>query len=360
MQEHVDRQRIVALVMAGGEGTRFWPRSRRSRPKQFLSFAGEESLLSTAVQRLEGLVPRDQVLVMTGKDHVAEARRHVSLPDGRVVGEPVLRDTAPCIAYGARLAGSIREDAVLVVVCADHLVGPRERFQETLLRAADLAAAGDHLVTIGLRPDRPATGYGYIETGDQVDGKRPVARGVVGFREKPDLETARRFVLAGRFLWNSGMFAFTVNNLQESVRTHLPEVHDAVSGIGDPWDPGAVSDAYSRLPRISFDFGVLEKATNVVVVEADFDWDDVGTFEAVARHAAAHDKGNAARGEACFMDARGNLVDNALRGLVVLAGVDDLLVVRTEDALLVMPREDAQRVKSVVRRLDEEGYGAYL
>jgi mannose-1-phosphate guanylyltransferase len=356
----MDRNRIVAVIMAGGEGTRFWPRSRRSRPKQFLAFDGEKTLLQLSVERLEGLVPKEQILVITGREHVELAREVSGLPERCIIGEPCLRDTAPCIGLGARLAESLRDDAVMVVLCADHLISPTDRFQADLLRAAELAADNDVLVTLGLRPDRPATGYGYIETGDAVDDQQPAARKVVRFREKPDLESARRFVLAGKFLWNSGMLAFRPETVLKGLAECRPDVHGKLMEIGDPWDAAEVERIYEQIPRISIDFAVLESAPNKMVVEASFDWDDLGTFEAVARHAESRGHGNLSRGLATFYESSGTLVDNDDGGLVVVAGVEDLLVVRTEDAVLVMPRKESEGVKAVVKEIEKQGLERFL
>ena len=356
----MDSERIVAVVMAGGEGTRFWPRSRRNWPKQFLSFDGGPSLLRQAVDRLRGFLRDEQILVVTGADHVAAAQKDTDLPPESVLGEPCRRDTAACIGYAGLLTRAIRPDAVMVVVSADHLVPDAHEFGRVLLRAAELAAASDVLVAVGLRPDRPSTGFGYIETGAPVDDLRPVAMEVIRFREKPDVESARRFVLAGRFLWNGGMFAFQAETILHSIESYLPELHAVLEGIKDPRDPAQVEAAYARAPRISIDFGIMERAPNRVVVEADFAWDDVGTFEAVARHAQADENKNLARGAAVFLECHDVLVDNDDSGLVVVSGVSDVLIVRTKDAVLVIPRKDAEKVKGAVRRLEELGYTDYL
>lgn len=356
----MDFERIVAVIMAGGGGTRFWPRSRRSRPKQFLAFDGQTSLLRQTVERLEGLVPPERTFVITGKEHVELAKRHSRLPASSIIGEPVGRDTAACIGLGAKLAKRIRDDAVLLVLSADHLIAPVDRFQESLRRAAELAAGTGQIVTIGVRPDRAATGYGYVEIGERVDDLEPVAHQVVRFREKPDLETARRFLLAGRYLWNSGMFAFTAECILGALERHLPELHQKLEGIENPADPTALDKVYPELPAISIDYGVMEQEPGKLVVESAFEWDDLGTFEAVARHAEKHEGGNLARGETAFLDTKNCLVDNDCEGLVVVQGLDNLLVVRTNDAVLVMPRGDAQKVKDVVHELDMRGFGDSL
>lgn len=351
----MDTSRIVVLIMAGGSGTRFWPSSRRKLPKQFLSFDGGKSLLAETVARLDGLVPRERVYVITGAEHAALAEEHAGVPKANIIAEPMGRDTAACIGVGAMVARSLREDAVLLVLSADHLVGRIDRFRAALLRAAELAADGPTLVNIGLRPDRPATGYGYIEIGERMDGAEPPAWKVRSFREKPDLETAARFVLGGDFLWNSGIFAFGARTILEALARHLPELSAGLKGLADPRDEKELARVYPLLPKISIDYGVMERAERRVVVEADFDWDDLGTFEAVARHADVHADHNLSRGGAVFHDAVDSLVVNDAPGTVVLSGVEGLLVVRTGDTVLVMRRKDAERVKDVVRELESRG-----
>ncbi len=352
--------RIIAVIMAGGGGTRFWPRSRRAMPKQFLSFDGQGSLLQQTVERLDGLVAREQVLVITGAEHVELAREHAGVPAANVLGEPCPRDTAACVGLGARIAYGIREDAVVVVLAADHMIQSAEDFRQAVLRAASHAADSGALVTMGLRPDRPATGYGYIEIGERLDDRTPTAHRVLRFREKPDMETARRFVQAGKYLWNSGNLAFTCSAMLDAIQSHLPRLHEQLMSLTDPRDADELARVYPQLEAISVDYGVLEKAGNVHVIEAMFEWDDLGTFEAVARHATAHDGGNLARGEALFLDARGSLVENAEAGLVVVSGLDGVLVVRTRDAVLVMPREHAERVKGIVKHMEDAGLDDHL
>ncbi|MAG58214.1 MAG: mannose-1-phosphate guanylyltransferase [Planctomycetes bacterium] len=352
----LDPERIIALVMAGGGGTRFWPRSRRARPKQFLAFDGEGSLLARTVARLDGLVPRDRVLIITGSEHVDLACAEAGVPRENVIGEPFGRDTAPCIGVGTLAARALREDAVVVVLAADHLISPEAAFRESIQRAAALAADSGSIVTMGLRPDRPATGYGYIEVGERVDDEEPTAHKVVRFREKPDLETARRFVLDGSYLWNSGNLAFSAQTMLDAIAEHLPELHAQLSNLGDPRSADELAEIYPDIEGISIDYGVLEHAEGRLCVEARYQWDDLGTFEAVARHAEKHGDGNLGRGDAMFLGCTGVLVDNDAEGLVVVQGLDDVLVVRTGDAVLVMPRSQAENVKDVVRELESRGH----
>jgi mannose-1-phosphate guanylyltransferase len=351
----MDSSRLVALIMAGGGGTRFWPRSRSSRPKQFLSFSGDDSLLRATVKRLAGLVPPDRTLVITGAAQAQLAREHTGLPIASIIGEPDKRDTAACIGLGALVARQLREDAVLLVLAADHLIGPTDAFQSCMRRAADLAAQHQAIVTVGLRPTRPATGFGYIEFDRRLDDLQPAAFAVKTFHEKPDGETASMFIRAGRFLWNSGIFVFTVPVILDAIKTHMPDLYAGLMRIRDPRSAAELRAVYPSLVKMSIDYGVLEKAGNQIVVEAGFQWDDVGTFDAIARYATPDAQGNASRGDVVALDSRGNLVDNDAKGVVVLSGVSDLLVVRTDDVVLIMPRRNSEAVKDLVERLRHEG-----
>lgn len=357
----LDLDRLVAVIMAGGGGTRFWPRSRKALPKQFLSFDGKGSLLSITASRLEGLVPPERIFVITGDDHVAMARRHLpAIPGENVIGEPVGRDTAACVGLATMLAREVRGDALAVVLAADHLIETTAQFQASILRAAALAATSGAIVTMGVRPDRPATGYGYIQTGERVDDLNPPAYRVAGFREKPNQETARRFLLDGCYLWNSGNLVFHVEVMGRALAEHLPDIQSKLARIRDPRSGEDLKAVYPGLRRISIDFGVLEHCRDRVVIEPSIEWDDLGTFEAVARHAQLLDNGNRSRGETLILDGKGNLVDNDAEGLVVLSGVDGLLVVRTADAVLIMPRSQAESVKDLVKEIERRGFGSRL
>jgi mannose-1-phosphate guanylyltransferase len=357
----LDLDRLVAVVMAGGGGTRFWPRSRKSMPKQFLSFDGKGSLLSNTVARLAGLVPPERTYVITGSEHVSMARRHAStLPEPNVIGEPVGKDTGACVGLATLLAERVRPDAIVIILAADHLIETTEQFQGAIRRSAELASSFGSIVTMGVRPDRPATGYGYIQTGERVDGGVPTAYRVVGFREKPNQETARRFLLDGCYLWNSGNLVFQAKVMRRALEQHLPDIFHKLAALKDPSSPAELQAVYPSLRRISIDFGVLEHCEDRLVIEPSIEWDDLGTFEAVARHVPLMERGNRQRGEVLVLEGKGNLVDNDTDGLVVISGVDDLLVVRTGDAILIMPRKNAEGVKEVVNEVERRGFGSRL
>lgn len=333
------------MILAGGGGTRLWPASRRHRPKQFLPLApGGRSLLEATVARVRPLVPLERVLVVTAADQVAAVRAALpGLPDANLVAEPVARNTAPAVALAARgLARQGKGEAVMAVLPSDHVVIDEPAFVQTLEHA--MAAGENHLVTVGIPPTYPATGYGYLELGDGTEG---AAREVRRFVEKPDLERAREYVTSGRHLWNSGMFFFRADRVLEETRRHLPEVARALDG------------RYEEAPPISIDYGIMERAHDIWAVPGEFGWSDVGSWADLAVVHAADDTGQVRLGGPLVaVDARDNVVVGDQ--LVALVGVEGLVVVTTDDAVLILPRARAQDVRQVVAQLEQRKLDGYL
>jgi mannose-1-phosphate guanylyltransferase len=349
--------RTWAVVMAGGSGTRFWPLSRRMQPKQFLPLAGGgRSLLAETVRRIRPLIPPERVLVVTAEPLAERARRELpEVPPENVLAEPTGRNTAPCVGWTA--AHVLRRDPEgrLAVLAADHYVAREDVFLDVVRRALD-AAQGEVLVTIGIRPTRPETGYGYLELGE------PLGEGVFRVRrfvEKPNRARAEQFLASGNFLWNSGMFFFRAAAIRAAIRAHLPGLGEALDRFDDAAAQGreeeVVRAEYGSLPSVSIDYGVMEKAAEVAVVPGDFGWSDVGNWTSAWELAPKDGLGNAVASDAVLVGSAGCYVRAPEGKVVALVGVRDLVIVDTEEALLVVPRERAQEVRAVVDELARRG-----
>jgi mannose-1-phosphate guanylyltransferase len=363
------------LIMAGGSGTRFWPLSRKARPKQLLSLDGGPTLLAQAASRLAGVVPPGRVRVVTTEAQAPLVR--LALPDvppGNVIAEPAGRDTAAALGLGAAAIAREDPDAILVAMPADHLLKPVSRFQATVQAAARvLELCPDAVVTIGVQPDHPATAYGYIERGAALRETLPPekrdarARAILGaapiysvkrFREKPDRATAEAFLAQGGFYWNAGIFVWRARALLAALDRFLPETAAVLRLEGD-----ALEAAWLDLPKISIDFAVLEKHPEVVVVEADFAWSDVGSWTALPAIHGADADGNCAVGAThLHHQSRGVLAVGTGDGRRVIAtvGLEDVVIVDTEDALLVCPKGRVEDVKRLVERLERDGRASIL
>jgi mannose-1-phosphate guanylyltransferase len=345
--------------MAGGSGTRFWPRSRARVPKQLLPIAGRRSLLADTLARVRPLVGSRRTYVVTASTHAAAVRRECrGLPRGNVLVEPQGRNTAAAIALAALRLAAESPDAVMLVLPADHVVGDAVRFRETLARAAAVAATSDRLVTIGVPPAYPETGYGYIQVGEPLAGDEG-AHAVARFLEKPDRERAEALIAGGDVLWNAGIFAWRVEGIVAELRRCLPDLMASLEAALRRGTAAALARAYRRLPSISIDHGVLERAERVAVVRATFPWSDVGSWAAVADLWRDGDAANAVRGTAVVLESARCVVDAGSR-LVALLGVDDLIVVDTPDAVLVCPTSRAQDVRLIVDELRRRRLGQYL
>ena len=355
---------LYAVILAGGSGTRFWPASRKSRPKQFLSIGGGQPMLRRTLARLEGQIPPERVLVVTAGEQ--ERLVHEALPElpaENVIREPEGRNTAPCIALAARVLADRAPDSVQVILPADHVIEPAAAFQRSLAAAVEEAVAQDVLVTFGIRPSFPATGYGYIECGSTIGQRDGIdVFEVERFVEKPDARRAQEFLASGRFLWNSGMFVWRARTLRAAYASHLPEILEPLQA----WDGSAegLERAYGALPAVPVDVGIFERASNVRMLPIDYAWSDVGSWAAIPDVVAADGEGNfpslANDASVLSEDAR-NCVVHADNGeLVALLGVEDLVVVRAGNATLVCPRDRAQDVKRLVDRLRSSGGKRFL
>lgn len=340
------------VILAGGVGSRFWPASTASRPKQLLPLAGELPLVRETRDRLAGLLPPDRIHLLAGRDLGSRLLEAIpDLDERNLLAEPAARGTGPVLAWASHEIARHDPDAVLVSLHADHAIEPAEAFREQLARVARLAREHDRLFTIGVRPDRPETGYGYILRGPALDGADD-AFAVERFVEKPDASTAADYVAAGSYLWNTGIFVWPVRRFLEEVRAHTPEIAPHMALL----DAGDVGGFFDAVTPVSVDVGVLERSDRVAVSPARFAWDDVGSWEALARTGRADARGNVALGGAVLEESDG-CVAWAEGGTVVAWGVRDLVVVHRPGVTLVMPRERAPELKELLARLPEDIVG---
>lgn len=346
-----------AVIMAGGAGTRFWPLSRRARPKQLLPLGPtDESLIAATARRISPIVPPERILIVTS-EALAEATAEAlpEVPRENILAEPTGRNTAPCVGWAASHVARRDPSAVMAVLPADHHIGDEPGYVSILQRAVDAASGGD-LVTVGIEPTRAETGYGYIERGEAMgDGVYRARR----FVEKPNRPRAEQFLAAGTFLWNSGMFFFRADTMLDAIRTHLPGLGEALQTFDQAAAEGreaeVVKAKYESLPSISIDHGVMEKVEKVAVVPGSFGWSDLGSWTTAWELADKDKVGNATPQSAIMVDAKGCYAKSTNGKLIALVGVQDLVVVDTEDAILVMPRERAQDVRAVVDELKARG-----
>lgn len=351
---------LYVLILAGGSGERFWPLSRKSRPKQMLALFGEETLLESTLRRLDGLAPPQNILILTNADQEAGVRALAkSLPSENIVAEPAKRDTAAAIALGVGWVAARDPEATMIVLPADHLIRDAVGFQKTLRVAAAAAKETGELVTIGIPPTWACPGFGYIEVGDAVKITGAAAdvpvHNVLRFREKPDAELAEQFLRQGNFRWNAGMFIWTIPSIRAALDAHAAALGSFVSRLGAGEDLSSLlADVFPTLPKISIDYAVMEKAGRVLMVESAFDWDDVGSWTAIAKYLPELGDGNVSNTTLTALESTNNLVYSKLKRRVALLGVNDLIVVETEDAILVCNRHEAEKIKHLVSKVPGE------
>ncbi len=358
---------LLPVILSGGAGTRLWPVSREASPKPFMRLPDGESLLAKTLSRASRLPDLGGIITVTNRDYFFRTRDEYEsiredAPECHYLLEPFGRNTAPALALAAVWAARFwAPETVLTVLPADHLISDFDAFRSAMAHATTLAAQG-HLVTFGIPPTAPETGFGYIECGAPLDdlGGRQVAR----FVEKPSIETAQTYLASGKFLWNSGMFCFTLRDLLQAFAQHAPDVLDAARQVlaATPSASGTMVEfdrkAFAALPDISIDYAIMERAANVAVVPGNFDWSDIGSWAAVAEFVAADAAGNRVSGEAVHVESRNNYVQCDER-IVATVGVEDLVIVDTADALLVAHRSQLQMVKEVVAQLKARDHEAY-
>lgn len=350
---------MYAVIMAGGKGARFWPRSRESKPKHLLDIVSDKTIIRETVDRISPMIPPQNILIVTGESHAQELIRQLpEIPEENIIIEPVGKNTAPCIGLAALHIKRKTADAVMIVLPSDHLIRDEKQFRKILGVAATVAQRGDYLVTVGIRPTGPETGYGYLEQGreqDTIEGEK--VYDVRSVREKPDLAQARALLTQGGFSWNSGMFIWKVSAILKAIQQWLPGLYNGLlqieAALGSAREATVVAEVYQQARSVSIDYGVMEKARNTLVIPGDFGWSDVGSWDALWDVSPRDEQGNAVRGEATTIDSRNCLVHSHGK-TVALVGVEDLIIVETADALLICKRGCSQDVRKVVDRLEKE------
>lgn len=353
-----------AVILAGGQGKRFWPMSTSKTPKQLLRLLDDRTLLQMAVDRVRDIIPIENILVLTNQSLVEASRQAApELPAENIVGEPIGRDTAPAVALSCLLVESRNPQGVFAILTADQIMADIPQFQNTLSMAFDAAGESDTIVTIGIDPAEPSTSFGYIE----VDTDPQMRNGIEFFKakrfvEKPDVDTAAKYLNSGNYLWNAGMFIWSISTLRQALERHVPELLAMIDRL-DAQRPDfmdQVAKEYNALERISIDYALMEKADNIAVAKGAFEWDDLGSWPALANHREPDSSGNVAMGDLQQLDSSGNIVVSGDR-LTALIGVEDMVVVQTDKVTLICPKDRAQDVKKMVDRLESlSGYDGVL
>ena len=356
---------MYAVIMAGGIGTRFWPRSRQKHPKQLLKIIGDRTLIQSTVDRLFPLVKHENIFIVSTTLQIEEIKKQLPfLKTENLLIEPKGKNTAPCIGLAALFIKRIDSEGVMAVLPADHSIKKEEQFKKILATAEQVAIQKECLVTIGINPTYPSTGYGYIQVNGEIDeiNNMPVYK-VKTFAEKPDIKTAERFMDSGDFLWNSGMFVWKAKTILKEIEEALPELYDGLleieKALGTKSQDETINKVYCQIKSISIDYGVMEHTRNVNVLKGNFGWSDVGSWEEVYKISDQDEHKNVSKGINFLKDTKGCLIDVPNKFVATL-GVEDLIVVDTEDALLICPRNKAQNVKDLVESMKRKEQINYL
>lgn len=341
---------LFAVVMAGGVGSRFWPRSRQENPKQLIKIFGSNTMIQDTVSRLEGIIKNENIFIVTNQIQKPSILEQLSdIPEANIIAEPFGKNTAACIGLASILIHNKSEDAVTIILPADHLIKNVKQFQNTLLKASEFAFKSEGLLTIGINPTRPETGYGYIQIIDKEVAENIYK--VQTFAEKPNLSTAKRFMESGDFLWNSGMFIWKTEVILNEISLYLPELYEGLleieKAIGKSIFNEILTKVYGQLVSISIDYGIMEKSNKVFLIKGNFDWSDVGSWEEVYQLSKKDDNSNAYQGDVYTENSFGNYIFNRNKFTAVV-GLENIIVIETDDALLICNRENAQDVKHVV------------
>ncbi|MBC2397111.1 mannose-1-phosphate guanylyltransferase [Clostridium tetanomorphum] len=351
---------LCALIMAGGKGERFWPLSTDEKPKQFLKLLGEKTMIQMTIERLKGLIPIERIFIVTAKRYVDLVKEQVpSLPERNIIVEPVGKNTAPCIGLSAFIINKYYKDASLIVLPSDHLIVDVNKFQDTLKEAYEFVEEYPRsIVTLGMKPDRPETGYGYIKLYDEVEIMQnrkldSCIYEVEKFVEKPNLEKAKSYLEKGNYLWNGGMFLWKVENILHLTEKYLSSTYNVLNEIAATSEEKfqiTLEEKYPLVESISIDYGIMEKADNIYVIPCDFGWDDIGTWYAVERYRNKDCNNNVCVGEIKSIESTNSIVFSREKPIVVV-GLDDVFVVESEDIIFVGKKDDIEKIKEIKSRV---------
>ena len=350
--------KTYGVIMAGGGGTRFWPLSRKAKPKQFLNLSGKDTMVMDTIKRLCRVADKEDIFVVTGEGFVTSTADETKelLRADHILGEPAARNTAACIGYTAMEIMKKYGDGVMCVAASDHFIRDEEEYERVIKTAASLAEEKDALVTIGIKPTFPSTGYGYIRSNRDVEA---AYYEVEEFVEKPDLETAKGYLESGQYAWNSGMFVWKASVILGYFERLLPDIYECLVKIGDAMgtarEKQVIQEVYPVIPKISVDYGIMERAKGVLMVEGDFGWNDVGSFDALEEIYEKDENGNIVLANGCLLDTNGCILYGDGEKLIATLGVQDLVIAQTKDIILVCDKKRAQDIKLIPETLAKSG-----
>ena len=343
------------VIMAGGIGSRFWPMSRNNFPKQFIDILGTgKTLIRQTYERFLSICPAENIYIVTNETYLSLVSKQIpELSSDQVLAEPQRRNTSPCVAYAASKIFSINPNANLVIAPSDHIIQDEKKFQQAIISGLTFTEKNDVLLTIGIQPSRPDTGYGYIQFKEDVSNEEFKIRKVKTFTEKPNLEMAKFFLKSGEFLWNAGIFLWNAKTIMKAFEEHLQEMytifHEGLEHYFTPSEPDFIRKAYALCKNISIDYGIMEKARNVFVLSAEFGWSDLGTWKSLYEHLPHDKQGNAIVGPHVMVDHTSNCIINMTKNkLAVIQGLENFIIVETENVLLICPKDDEQQVRNLV------------
>ncbi len=349
------RNDVYAVIMAGGKGERFWPKSRISSPKQLLDLIGDSTMIEQTVNRLTSLIPNENIIIITNNQYVEKIQSLLSIPEQNVIGEPVGRDTAPCVALATSLvkAKAKNDDAIMILLPADHIINDIKSLTQVLSDSADIAKE-NKVVTIGVTPTFPSTGYGYIKCGNDIaTTTKTLFYKSDGFREKPNAQTAKEFIEDGSYKWNSGMFIWSVNTIYSAFTKYTPELKNLIDNLviaynNDSFD-ATLKEEFPKQEKISVDYAIMEKIENVTVAECSFDWDDVGSWTALRNQIKPDSNNNVISALQKGINTENCIIFGNKNHLIATIDVDNLIIVQTEDATLICKENSAQKIKQLVK-----------